>query len=343
MVAVKIKDVAEKAQTSSATVSRVLAGKPHISEEMRARVLAAADALNYRPSRVARSLRLQRSASLGVIVSDIENPFFTSLVRAVEDAAYNRGFGTIVCNTDEDTQKEAFYLQLLRSEHVAGVVISPTGCCDDAIQALQEDHIPLVAVNRRISSVPVDTVSVDNVQAAYSVTRHLMDNGHRDIALVVGLPTSTTASERREGYVRALREEGARDRPELVHHVIPMEQPGFVAASQLLDLPNPPTAIVAGNGLLLVGAFRAGLARGLVVPDDYALAGFDDMRWASLIGPGLTVIEQPIYELGLAAASLIFERLGGSHEPPQTVVLKSRLIVRESSGPGRIRQPAPAA
>lgn len=327
---VSIKDVARRAGVSSATVSRVLADKPHVRPELRRRVWEAVDELGYQPNRVARSLRAQQSKIIGLIISDIQNPFFTSVVRAVEDTAYERGFSVFLCNADEDTRKEKMYLDLMRAEKVAGIIVSPTSEAGNPFQEVLNDDIPVVTIDRRTLSVETDAVLIDNVRAAYEIVSHLITDGHRRIGAVIGIPNCTTGRERMEGYRRALADHGIDVAPELTIQVLPKERQGYEAATRLLEMSAPPTAIFTGNNLLTVGTLKAIHARNLRIPDDIALAGFDEMRWSSLIKPGLTVVEQPTYELGRTAAELLMKRLEDPCRPAQEVILDARLIVRQS-------------
>ena len=326
----RIKDVARRAGVSSATVSRVLAGKPHVRPELRERVWKAVEELGYQPNRVARSLRAQQSKIIGLIISDIQNPFFTSVVRAVEDAAYERGFSVFLCNSDEDPEKEHMYLDLMRAENVAGIIASPTRETADSFQGVLDDAIPVVEIDRRTPSVETDTVLVNNTEAAYNLVSHLIADGHRRIGAVVGVSDATTGRERMEGYVQALTTHGIEVSPDLTIQVLPKEREGYEATQKLLGLPHPPTAIFTGNNLLTIGALKAIQARNLTIPDDVALTGFDEMRWTSLIRPGLTVIEQPTYELGRTAAELLLKRLEDPSRSTREVILKGKLLVRQS-------------
>jgi DNA-binding LacI/PurR family transcriptional regulator len=329
-VPVSIKDVARRAGVSSATVSRVLAGKPHVREELRQRVLAAVEELGYQPSHVARSLRAQRSKIIGLIISDIENPFFTSLVRAVEDVAYKNQYAIFLCNSDEDIEKEKLYIDLMWAEKVAGVIISPTRETDHPCRKLIETSVPVVAIDRRILDLKVDTVLVDNVGAAFDLVSHLIQDGHRRIGAVLGDPIATTGHERREGYEQALK---ARDLPVLPHLIRtgpPKEPVGYRLTGELLDLPDRPTALFTSNNLLTVGALKAIYERGLRIPDDIALVAFDELDWMSLIKPNLTVVAQPTYELGRTATELLLKRIENSTRSPREVVLKPALLIRGS-------------
>jgi len=307
-----------------------MANKPHVSEKVRKRVLAVVEELGYQPSHVARSLRAQRSKIIGLIISDIQNPFFTSLVRAVEDVAYEHQYAVFLCNSDEDIEKERLYIDLMRAERVSGVVISPTRETDNPCRNLIEAGIPVVAVDRRMLDLEVDTVVVDNVGTVFDLVSHLIDGGHRCIGAAIGSLMATTGRERWEGYVQALKAHGLPFLPHLVRVGLPKEAVGYRFTGELLALPEPPTALFTGNNLLTVGALRAIHARGLRIPDDIALVAFDELDWMSLIEPSLTVAAQPTYELGRTAADLLLKRIADSRRPPQEVVLKPTILIRQS-------------
>jgi DNA-binding LacI/PurR family transcriptional regulator len=325
-----MKEVAKLAGVSVATVSRVLNNQPNVSPELRSKVLEAVKELSYQRNRVARSLRARRSRIIGLIISDIQNPFFTSLVRAVEDVAYEHQYAVFLCNSDENVEKETLYVDLMCAEKVAGVVISPTCETDSPSQKLIEVNIPVVAVDRRMLDLAVDTVMVDNVGAAFELVSHLIDDGHRHIAAVLGTPIATTGHERREGYVQALKAHGLPILPDLIRTGPPKETVGYRLTGEFLDLSDRPTALFTGNNLLTVGALRAIYERGLRIPDDIALGAFDELDWMSLVEPPLTVVAQPTYELGRTAADLLLKRIEDGTRPPQEVVLKPTILIRQS-------------
>lgn len=287
--------------------------------------------LDYRPSRVARSLRVQRSSIIGLIISDIQNPFFTSVVRAVEDVAQQRGYSVILCNSDEDVEKELTYIELMLAEQVSGMIVSPTASSNAVYRRLVESHIPVVAIDRRVEGVPMDMVVGDNVKAACAVVSHLIENGYRRIGAVLGTPDASTGAERYQGYVEALTAHELPSLPELVRSGPPRSQNGYELTLALLAQTPPPDAIFTGNNLLTIGALRAIYERGLRIPDDIAVAGFDEMDWMFLVKPALTVVMQPTYEMGQRAAELLLERIADPERPPQAVVLQPTIKVRESS------------
>lgn len=326
-----IKDVAEAAGVSTATVSRVLADKPHVRPEIRDRVLTVVEDLNYRPNRVARSLRVQKSNIIGLIVSDIQNPFFTAVSRAVEDMAYEHRLSVFLCNTDENPEKEAMYLDLMGDENVAGVILSPTRQTADSFAETVKLNIPMVVIDRRVQDVEIDSVILDSSEAAYRLVSHLLADGHRRIGAMFG-SGSTTGRERREGYVRALKEYNLKPLSELVSFVNAREEAGYMTTKRLLSLPEPPEAIFTSNALLSAGAFRALRESGLAIPDEIAFASFDETTWTTLVQPQVTVIEQPTYEIGQTATELLLKRIEEPTRPTRQVILKGKLIVRQSCG-----------
>lgn len=324
-----IKDVAEAAGVSTATVSRVLSNKPHVRDATRRRVLAAVKALNYQPNAAARTLRSQRSSAIGLIVSDIRNPFFTSISRAVEDAAHDAGYSVYLCNADENPEKEAMYLSLMQAEHVAGVIYSPTRASAENFAALGI-KVPTVVVDRSVSDVDVDTVLIDNVDAAYRLTESLIDNGYRHLAAICGV-ASTTGVQRRAGFEAALAAHGLSP----VHTMLidAKIDAGYAATVDLMrDYPTI-DALVATNSLLTAGAIKALRACGKRIPDDVALAGFDETTWSMLVQPGITVIAQPTHEIGKTATELLLQRINAPDRPTRQVILKGTLIERGSSAP----------
>ncbi len=326
-----IKDVANVAGVSTATVSRVLSKGLHVRPEVRERVMAAVEKLGYRPNLVARSLRAQQSSTIGLIVSDIRNPFFTSISRAVEDTAYEQGFSLFLCNTDEDPEKEAIYLKLMRDESVAGVIFSPTR--QTATNFTSESiGFPIVVVDRSITGSDVDIVLLDNIDAAYRLTTHLIERGYRDIAAICG-EMSTTGRERHAGYEKALRAHNLSSAAEHVKYVLPKIETGYATALKMIDSTQMPDAFFATNSLLAAGVLQAIRERNLTIPDDVALVSFDETTWASLVQPPITLIAQPTYEIGRTATELLLQRIADPTRSTRQVILKGQLLVRGSSAP----------
>ncbi|MEJ2707898.1 MAG: LacI family DNA-binding transcriptional regulator [Anaerolineales bacterium] len=330
-----IKDVAEAAGVSTATVSRVLSNKPHVSDELRQRVLLAVERLDYRPNLIARSLRTRQSDTIGLVVADIRNPYFTAVSRAVEDMAYEQGISVYLCNTDEDPHKEALYLQVLRKENVAGIIFSPTRKSE---QDLQGFDIPTVAIDRPVRSAQVDSVLIDNFDAAYKLTEHLIQNGYRRISALFGA-ASSTGRERRRGFEQALNDHDLQiPSPGLVNYVQPKVGSGREAALEMLAASPPPQAIFTSNSLLTAGALMAMREKGLRIPEDIGLVGFDDTTWSALVEPGITVISQPTDDIGRTATELLLQRISNPERAAREVILKGKLVVRGSSAPRKTVQ-----
>lgn len=324
-----IKDVAEAAGVSTATVSRVLADKPHIRPEIRQRVLVAVEKLNYRPNRVARSLRNRQSSTIGLVVADIRNPFFTSLSRAVEDVASERDMSVFLCNSDEDMRKETLYLDLLRDEHVAGIIIAPTAHRADAFSRELSQDMPIVVIDRRVKAEDVDSVLIDNAESAVRIAGHLLDDGYRRIGAIFSADIST-GRERHEGYVRAHEERGIPIDPSLARFMENREDNGYDAVSSLLALPHLPDAILTTNGVMSTGAYRYFREHRIRIPKDIGFAGFDETPWSELVDPPMTTLKQPTYEIGRTATQLLLDRIADPSRHARSVVLRGRLVIRDS-------------
>ena len=325
----RIGDVAKLAGVSAATVSRVLSGSPRVRPEGRERVLAVAARFDYQPSRLARHLRNGRTDVIGVVVSDIENPHFAALVRAIEDAAYRRGRRVLLCNTNEEAAKEVSYLEVLAAERVLGVLLSPSDPENPEISDLLDLGIPVVAFDRSVRDPRADSVTVNNAAAAERATRLLIDLGHRRIGFVAGRSGVQTGDERLAGYRRAVAAAG------LTEAVRPGDfslEGGRTATTELLAEVPAVTALLVANNQMTVGALDILRERGVRVPQDVAIAAFDDPPWARLIDPPLTALAQPVREMAEAAVDLLFERIADPGRPPGHPEFDLQLHVRRSSG-----------
>jgi LacI family transcriptional regulator len=324
-------DVARAAGVSIATVSATINQSAYVSPELQARVHTAIKELGYHPDGIARSLKKRSTQTLGLIISDISNPFFTALVRGIEDAANARGYALILCNTDECLEKERGYIRLLWSRRVDGLIMAPAGAREDYQRSDLEGGIPLVFIDRKLSGISADAVVVDNVGGARQAVEYLLRLGHRRIAAITGLPHISTTHERIEGYRQALESAGLRVDPTLMVCGNSRLEGGYQAARTLLALPRRPTAFFATNNLMAIGLMRAVAECGLRCPVDLSVACFDDFEWASVFHPRLTTVAQPIYDMGVKAAELLFARLeGGRDGDPQEVILSPTLVVRDS-------------
>jgi LacI family transcriptional regulator len=311
-------------------VSRVLNGH-RVDPALAQRVNQATAELGFRRNAVARNLRRSRTTLWAVIISDIGNPFFTSLVRGVEDAAQAAGYSVVLCNSDEDLKKEAGYAAVAVSEQMAGVIISPSSERASNVDSLLAARIPVVTIDRSIRGVEIDSVRVDNVQGAAEATAHLLAAGYRRVACITGPRRATTASQRLKGYERAHREAHLTVDPQLVRHADFRQQGGYDAMSALLSLPVRPDAVFVANNLMTVGALACLTDNRIGIPDGMGVVGFDDIPWAQLIRPTLSVVKQPTYEVGQTAGHLLIQRIAQPSRPPSTVILPTSLSIGHSS------------
>lgn len=323
-----IVDVARAAQVHPSTVSRALSLQPgHVLRpETRARVVAAADRLGYRPSALARSLRLQRTLTLGMLVPDIANTFLAGIIKGAEEASHARGYSLVLCNTGDLAEREATYIRVLREREVDGMLVASTRMADETIAALRADGFPFVLVNRSAGGEDDLVVTVDNAAAAALVVDHLVAQGHTRIAHLAGPRSTTTGAERVAGVTAAARRQGIE--AVVVEAETWSEAGGYRAAVELLRADRP-TALFGANDLIALGAMRAARAAGLSVPTDLALAGFNDTPEAALAD--LTTIHVAQEEMGARAADLLIAQLEGHTIAARRVVLPARLVVRGSS------------
>ncbi|HEY0071275.1 MAG TPA: LacI family DNA-binding transcriptional regulator [Chloroflexia bacterium] len=331
-----IHDVARHAGVSISTVSRVLNGNARVNSDVKKRVEAAVEALAYQPNSAARSLRTNRSRIIGLLISDIQNPFFMGLIRGVEDEALRHEYSLILCNSNESPQREQQYLDVLYAERVAGAIIVPTReqLGEEVLRRFQERRIPIVAADRRVKDKSIDAVLVDNVRGAREAVTHLIANGYRRIGVIAGPTGITTGRERLEGYRQALQDAGIPHEPLLERSGTFKVESGQELADELLDLTPAIDALFVGNNLMTLGALKAIQARNLRVPEDLALVGYDDIQWAELGSVSLTTVVQPVYELGSAAALRLFQRLQNpAIQSRQEITLTPSLRVRGSSQP----------
>lgn len=336
-----IRQVAEAARVSVATVSRVVSGSPHrVSQATRDRVLAAAARLRYQPNLVARGLKKRVTHTIGLIVPDISNPFFPAIARGIEDVANRAGLAVLLCNTYEDLAKERAYLALLRKRMVDGLIFATVGANTAHLRMLRREGVPVVLVARAPDRVRIDAVLVDNRRGARQATEHLLRLGHRRIAFIGGPAALPVARERLAGYRDALAAGGIRASRALVCDGGFRAEGGRAAVAALISRRVPFTAIVAGNDLMAIGAMEELRRRGRRLPRDVAVVGFDDITFASLVEPPLTTVAQPKYRMGCLAMERMLELLNGGTSTPRRLVLEPRLIIRRSCGAG-LAAPAP--
>lgn len=328
-----IYDVARRAGVSPATVSRVLNGNHRVSPELRQRVLEAARALNYAPNYSARSLSSQRTATLGLLLPDIANPFFAEIARGVEDAAAEAGYTLLIGSTDGDPLREQHYVASLQAGRVDGILFAGANLGAPLLEGWLVRGVAVGLVDRLVDEddVPVDAVLTDNVEGGALAVRHLLNLGHTRLAVVTGPQRVRTARDRLVGAHQAAAERGVSLDPDLIIEGNFKESGGYQAARILFSRPNPPTAIFAQNDMMALGVLRYLEEAGIRVPDEVALIGFDDIAFAALSRPALTTIAQPKYEMGRLAAQLLVERLADSQQAPRRLVLQPRLVLRQTT------------
>ncbi len=331
-LATTIKEVAQRAGVSAATVSRALSGSAGVREPLRSRILEAARSLSYSPNRAARDLRVRSSRAVGVLIPDIENPFFTSVVCGIEEVIGKTDYSLLLANYNEDPDQEARRLELFRAEGVRGLIFAASRTPSSLYAELEKAGMALVAVSRGLSRLRIDQVTVANREGALAATSHLIQLGHKRIAIINGPLVFTTARDRQAGYEDALCDSGITVDENLVVNCPFKQSAGYSAMRQLLELANPPSAVFAGSNLLTLGALQAIHERHLAIPDEIAIVGFDEMPWAMSLRPPLTTVAQPAFEIGRTAAELLLARVREPALPRRQVVLETRLVVRSSCG-----------
>jgi len=345
---VTVADVAREARVAKATAARALGGYGAVSDAVRSRVLAAADALGYRPNELARSMNTGRSHTIGVVVGDIENPYFGVATRGISDTAKAHGYDVVLVNTDEELDAEVDAVHVLLDKRVDGLIVAPCTAWSTAhLAEVTASGRPLVLLDRRLDDLGVDAVQSGMVPAALECTRHLIEAGHERIAYVstadepaggyrFGAPLQASpVADRLEGMARAFDEAGLPRRDDLVRLGARSGADVERAVRELLGGPDPVTAVIASDSVVGVSVLTAVRGLGLRVPDDVSFVMFDDLPWTTLVEPPITVVAQPTFEIGTAAAAVLLERLQGHGGPPRTQSLPARLVRRDSVGPPR--------
>jgi DNA-binding LacI/PurR family transcriptional regulator len=331
-------DIARHAGVSTASVSRALAGEKGVGPEVTERVRRSAASLGYRGNRAARALRRRQADAIGLLVPDVENPFFASIARAVEDFAIGHEYAVLLCNTEESPRLERRYVDLMVGESVAGVIAVPAREEPGPLVELRDAGIPVVVLDRRVDDDAFDTVLVDHRAGARELVEHLIGHRHDHVASISVDTPATSGRDRMRGCHDAVaahagvRLTSLEGRPEDAVGVARTFELAGRLARQLLERPDPPGAIFCTNNLLALGALRGLRAGGLRVPDDIALAAFDDELFYELLDPPLTGVAQPIEELARTAAELLYARITEPLRPTRVVVLPTQLRLRRSCG-----------
>jgi LacI family transcriptional regulator len=328
---VNIADVAREAGVSAQTVSRALNNKGEISSETRERVLATVERLGYRPNTLARGLVTQKTSTLGLVVPDIANPFFSEVARGAEDAAHGAGFSLLLCNTMEDSSREIEALRTLEAQRVDGIVLCSSRLSEEEFGAMLARLPAVILVNREASGSDLRSVCIDDEAGAWRATQHLLNNAHRSIAFLAGPPASQSGRRRAQGHQRALAEAGVPVDPALSVECTPHLEGGYNAARQLLASRPDIDAFLCYNDLVAVGALQACAALDRRVPEDVAVVGCDDILLAGLVKPPLTTLRSDKRALGAEAVRLLLRKLAGCAEGCDNVILQPELIVRASA------------
>ncbi|MDF2684092.1 MAG: LacI family transcriptional regulator [Brevibacillus sp.] len=324
-----IYDVAKKAGVSIATVSKVINNTGRISEKTRKKILALMEEMEYQPSVVASALTGKSTYTIGLLIPDLANPFFSEIARSIEDRGHSLGYNIVICSTDYDPEKEAKYTSLLKQKSVDGIILASGFENHKSAKELIHQNFPIAVVAREIPSLEVDTVSIDNFLGGYQAASHLIELGHKRIAIIARDVWSNR--ERIRGYKQALDEANLEFDPQMEFVKDSAVESGKELAGKLLDSSTTPTAIFACNDSLAIGVIQAARQRGLSVPKNLSVVGFDDTIWAKISDPPLTTIAQPIREMGYGVMDLLIQEIKGQKHMKQRLILLPKLVERETT------------
>jgi len=328
---ITIADVAREAGVSQMTVSRVVNDKGDVSEATRQRVLAVIERLGYRPNSIARGLATKHTGTLGLVVPDVANSFFSDVARGAEQAAYAQGYNVFLCNTEEDPQRELAVIGSLEDKRVDGLVLCSSRLEEWELRQVVARHRVVVLVNRRLEGEQVRSVLMDDERGGRLATEHLLKSGHRAVGYLAGPAASHSGRERARGYFAAFRAAGLPHYVDWVQHCLPTVEGGLEAARALLTAHPDLTALFCYNDLAAVGALQAGEQLGRRVPDDLAVVGYDDIPLAALVTPPLTTCRVPRHELGVQAVRVVLGQGDDCSGERGEIMLRPELVVRASA------------
>ena len=330
-----IKDVAEKAGVSVATVSRVLNNKPFVSDKMREHVMGVIAEVNYQPDAVARGLRTKSTRIISLVIPDINNPYFPEVARGVESVADRYEYIVVLCNTDRKQKREINFYEKLMMQRVEGIIVNPSNSSEEEIEILSRLDMPVVLISSQSEFENFDIVMVDNVEGAKLAVNHLIEYGHRKIGLLGGSRDVSSSQKRYDGFIEALQTAGIEIKQNFITEDSLDNEGGYRCAKQLLAQKEKPTAMFATNDTMAIGALSAIHEAGLRIPDDISLIGFDDLSFSKMTYPKLTTIRQPKFKTGEVAAEQLFKHLISPNQyiPPQKIILDHELIIRETTSP----------
>lgn len=339
---ITIRDVAAATGHAVSTVSNALAGKRHVNEETRKQVKEAAERLGYRPSAVARSLRMKLSSTIGVLVPDVSNPAIPEFIRGIDDVALREGFTILLCNTDELIERQVGQMQTLLDQQVDGMILISQHCDAPGVRALLDGNTPFVLIQRRSARYRDDYIGSDNLQGMRDSVTYLNGLGHTHIGLVTGPATSSTAQERLEAFEATIAELGCSADPSLIFRGDYTVEAGYQAMHYFAKLAKRPTAVIASNDVSALGVQDAASELGISIPGDLSLLGCDDIELAKLRRINLSTLRLPKREMGAAAAELLLRRIQSKRpQTPREVIIPTKLVLRAScAAPGNEKKPA---
>ena len=329
-----IKDVASRAGVSATTVSAYLNKSAPVNKATAKKIKEAIEELGYKPNLIARSLRQKKTNTVGLIVGNILSHFYSVIAKSVEDTARKYGFSTILCNGDDDPQKELEYIKVLESSRVEGIILTPTGKNGGYIKEIIESGMKIVLIDRLVDGVNCNGVMVDNKNGSYKAVKYLIERGYKKIGIISGSMDITTGKERLDGYLKAIREANLPENKDLIKIGDFKKESGINLSKELLEGSNIPDAIFSTNLEMTKGVLTVISQKGLKVPEDIGLVSFDDSDLNQLFNPPITVISQPVYEIGSTAMEIMINEIKSDkniEKAPIMKILKTKLIKRAST------------
>ncbi|MEI6276872.1 MAG: LacI family DNA-binding transcriptional regulator [Prolixibacteraceae bacterium] len=328
-----IHDIARELKVSASTVSRALQNNPRISEKTRNTIKELADAMGYRPNTLASNLRNKKSNTIGIVVPLINRHFFSSVISGVEEVAFKAGYTVVISQSNDLANKEVAVVQSMFANRVDGLIISIAmeSKSYDHLKMFKKKNIPLVFFDRVVPEIEADKIVVDDYMGGFRVTQHLIDQGYQRIGHMAGPLSLMTYSDRKNGYIAALKQNGIDYDESLVVTSRLISESGVEAVQQLLDLPNPPDAIFCGNDTTALSSMIYLRDKGIRIPEDMGIVGFSNEPFSRVVSPSISTIAQPAFLMGQKAAELLLNQIEHKGKSYQTLVLPTELIVRESS------------
>lgn len=329
---VTIKDIAKEVGLSAMAVSKALNDKPGVKTQTRDRILQVAKRLNYKPNTIAKSLKLNTTKTIGVIVSDSSSNFLAKVIRGIEDAAEKEGYSIILCNTDSNIEKEKRAINVLVNKRIDGIILVSSMLTSKVhIEFLQQIGVPYLFLVRRSESTEVDCVVNDNVLGAYLMISYLIKNNDTKIHFINMSADSPSAQDRLNGYKKALEEKGIPFDPTIVYNVKPEIEEGYIAMRQLLEKEEDVKTVFCGCDVIAIGAIEALIEKGIKIPEDVRLAGYDDIEFAAYLRIPLTTVSQPKYMIGTKGVEILLRKIKKQTDEVQTIVLRPSIVIREST------------